>query len=271
MIDLDFTLKKYKELCQTMVYSEYVLLTVHKYLTQEYSDKCIILRHDVDRAVKRALDMAQLEHEYDIASTYYFRHTEDVFRPEIMQKIADMGHEIGFHYEVMDKAKGDAEKAIEIFKQELEDMRKVTDVTTVCMHGNPFALWSNRDLWEKYDLKDFRIIGEPYLSIDYNKVLYLTDTGRTWADRNIRVKDVVDTSGGGANSRFSGKIASTDDVIGLVKAEEVPQMCILAHPNRWCDDITGWTKELLFQNVKNVGKAGIVCYRNPKNKLKSKN
>jgi hypothetical protein len=38
-------------------------------------------------------------------------------------------------------------------------------------------------------------------------------------------------------------------------------MCLLAHPNRWCDDFGGWTKELLFQNIKNVGKAGIVWYR----------
>ena len=266
MMDFDFTLTKYKELCQTIASSEYVPLTVHKYLTQDDFNKCIILRHDVDRAVTRALDMAQLENEYGIASTYYFRHTEDVFRPEIMRKIADMGHEIGFHYEVMDKAKGNAEKAIEIFRQELEDMRMVAEVTTVCMHGNPLASWSNRDLWDKYDFKDFGIIGEPYLSLDYNKILYLTDTGRTWADLNIRVKDVVDTFGGSANTRFTVKIASTDDVIEVVKSEEVPQMCILAHPNRWCDNTVGWTKELLFQNIKNIGKAGIVWYRSRNNK-----
>ena len=265
MFNLDFTLTKYEELCQTMVSSEYVLSTVQEYLTPGNLDKCIILRHDVDRAISRALDMAELEHEYGIISTYYFRHTEDVFRPNIMRKIADMGHEIGFHYEVMDKAKGDAEKAIEIFEQELEEMRSVSEVTTVCMHGNPLASWSNRDLWEKYDLKNFGIIGEPYLSLDYNKILYLTDTGRTWADLNIRVKDVLDTVNG-ANSRFTGKIASTDDVIDLVKAEDVPQMCILAHPNRWCDGFLGWTKELIYQNIKNIGKAGIVLYRKRNNK-----
>ncbi len=261
MFNFDFTLKKYDELCQMIISSEYVPLSVYNYLTQDNFNKCIILRHDVDRVISRALDMAQLEHEYGIASTYYFRHTKDVFRPEIMRKIADMGHEIGFHYEVMDKAKGDADKAIEIFERELEEMRSVAEVTTVCMHGNPLASWSNRDLWEKYDLKDFGIIGEPYLSLDYNKILYLTDTGRTWADLNIRVKDVLDTSDG-ANSRFKGKIASTDDVIDLVKAEGVPQMCILAHPNRWCNNTVGWTKELIYQNVKNIGKAGIVWYRN---------
>lgn len=266
MIDLDFTLKKYEELCQTIVSSKYIPLTVNKYLTIDCTDKCIILRHDVDRIIARALDMAQLEHEYGIVSTYYFRHKKDVFQPDIMRKIADMGHEIGFHYEVMDKAKGDTEKAIDIFKQELEEMRSVAEVTTVCMHGNPLASWSNRDLWEKYDIKDFGIIGEPYLSLDYDKILYLTDTGRTWADLNIRVKDVLNTADG-VNSRFTGKVASTNDVIALVKAEDVPQMCILAHPNRWCNGAVGWTKELIYQNVKNIGKAGIVWYRNRNNKV----
>ena len=133
------------------------------------------------------------------------------------------------------------------------------------MHGNPLASWSNRDLWGKYDLNDFGIIGEPYLSLDYNGILYLTDTGRTWADLNIRVKDVLDTADG-ANSRFTGMIASTDAVIDLVKAEEVLQLCILAHPNRWCDNTMGWTKELIYQNIKNIGKAGIVWYRNRNNR-----
>jgi hypothetical protein len=218
--------------------------------------------------------MAKLEHRYGVRSTYYFRHIEETFKPEVILQIAKMGHEIGFHYEVMDKANGNPEKAIEIFKQELEDLRRVTEnvteVRTVCMHGNPLKPWSNRDLWKKYDFRDFGIIGEPYYSIDYNKVFYLTDTGRTWADLKIRVKDTIDRTGINASTGLINigfgdtglkSISSTDDVIHLIESRKVPQMCLLAHPNRWCDDFGGWTKELLFQNIKNVGKAGIVWYR----------
>ena len=257
-MDRDFTLSKYRELIETIVSTDYEPIAVRDYFESD-PDRCIILRHDVDRAVKCSLDMAQLEHEYGIRSTYYFRHTDDVFKPEFIHAIADLGHEIGFHYEVMDKAKGDTARAIEIFKTELGELRAIEDVNTACMHGNPLAPWSNRDLWEKYDIKDFGIIAEPYLSIDYGKVLYLTDTGRTWADRNIRVKDVLDDS---ANIRSIPNIATTNDVIDLVSKEEIPQICILAHPNRWCEDIPGWTKELVLQNLKNVGKAGIVWDRN---------
>lgn len=261
-MDRDFTLKKYRDLLETVTNTDYSAITVSDYMISA-PDRCIILRHDVDRAVRRSLNMAKLEYEYDIASTYYFRYKKDVFDPQIIQEIADMGHEIGFHYEVMDKAKGDHKKAIEIFKNELDELRDIVDISTVCMHGNPLASWSNLDLWETYDFKDFGVIGEPYISIDYGNVLYLTDTGRTWSNRNVRVKDVV-KSEGADNIQLLDAINSTDDVIKLINSERLPLICILAHPNRWCDDLAGWSIELVLQNIKNIGKAGIVWYRNQK-------
>jgi hypothetical protein len=265
----DFTLTKYENLLQAIKKTKYSTCTVYYFLKNE-PENCIILRHDVDRAVNRNLDMAKLEHRYGIRSTYYFRHIEETFRPDIILQMAEMGHEIGFHYEVMDKANGNADKAIEIFRDELEDFRKIAEINTVCMHGNPLKPWSNRDLWEKkYDIRDFGLTGEPYLSIDYNKVFYLTDTGRTWADLKIRVKDTIDRPERNSEkkNRANAKadlraISSTDDVIHLIQSEKFSQICLLIHPNRWCEDFGGWTKELLFQNIKNVGKAGIVWYRN---------
>ena len=207
----DFTLTKYESLLQAIKKTDYSTCTVYDFLKNK-PGKCIILRHDVDRAVNRNLEMAKLEHSYGIKSTYYFRHIEETFKPDIILQMAEMGHEIGFHYEVMDKAKGDPEKAIEIFKKELEDLRKVTEnvteINTVCMHGNPLKPWSNRDLWQKYDFRDFGLTGEPYLSIDYNKVFYLTDTGRTWADLKIRVKDTIDKSGTNPGIKIRGKCKS---------------------------------------------------------------
>ena len=67
------------------------------------------------------------------------------------------------------------------------------------------------------------------------------------------VKDVV-----GANSRSNGKIKCSDDVIGMVNDGNVEQMCVLVHPNRWSDGFGAWLKELVWQNMKNVGKAILV-------------
>ncbi|MCK4735857.1 MAG: hypothetical protein KAT65_25610, partial [Methanophagales archaeon] len=170
----------------------------------------------------------------------------------IIRGIANMGHEIGYHYEVMDKAEGDIEKAIRIFEDELKEFRKICDVNTICMHGNPLSKWVNKNIWKKYEFKDFGIIGEPYLSIDYTRVLYLTDTGRKWNSR-FSVKDVV-----GANSQRNEKMKSTDDVIRMIKEGDIGQICILAHQERWSDSFGAWLKELVWQNVKNVGKAILV-------------
>jgi len=72
------------------------------------------------------------------------------------------------------------ELAICDFRLNLEKFRKIYPVKTICMHGSPLSEWDNRDLWEKYDYRDFGIIGEPYFDIDFNEIFYVTDTGRKW-------------------------------------------------------------------------------------------
>ena len=248
---MDFTLTKYEELGNAIVDSDCTPVSVCTYLEAQ-PNKCLIIRHDVDRKPKNALKMAELENCLGIISTYYFRMKEDVFVPALIKKIASMGHEIGYHYEVMDKAKGDSEKAISLFEEELEKFREIYAIKTICMHGNPLSKWVNKDLWTKYEFSDFGIIGEPYLSIDYTKVRYLSDTGRRWNSKS-RVKDVV-----GANSQRDEKLKSTDDVIRLIKEGDIERICILAHPERWSDSFGAWLKELVWQNVKNVGKVILV-------------
>jgi hypothetical protein len=261
-LSIDFTLKKYKSLCKTISNSSYTTLTFEQYFSQKNILKnCILLRHDVDRNIGNALKMADIEHRFNLVSTYYCRKTKQVFKPENLQKIASMGHEIGYHYETLDKAKGNEVEAIKIFEQELNEFREFIKIKTACMHGNPLSPWLNSNIWNKYDFKEFGIIGEPYISLDYKNVIYLTDTGRTWANKNIRVKDVIRNEYNQKNNLLIGNISTTDDIINLIKEERFPQICLLAHPNRWHDHTINWISESILQNIKNIGKAGIVWYR----------
>ena len=52
---------------------------------------------------------------------------------DITRGIHDLGHEVGYHYEVLSKANGDYEKAVELFEQELSEFRKIIDVKTICI------------------------------------------------------------------------------------------------------------------------------------------
>ena len=191
-MNFDFTITKYNNLCLAIVDSEYNAVTVEQYLSCHPSNKpLVILRHDVDRKVKNALMMAEIENRFGINSTYYFRTIKKVFKAELIKKIEKMGHEIGYHYEVLETAKGDCEKAIELFKEELEEFRRICEIKTICMHGNPLSKWTNRELWEKYNFEEFGIIGEAYISIDFNNVAYFTDTGRAWSNK-CNLKDCVE-------------------------------------------------------------------------------
>lgn len=255
MTNLDFTFDKYRELCREIAASDFILLTVHEYLSNKNPDNCIILRHDVDRKPLQALKMAKIEHEYDIRSTYYFRTINEVYNIPIIKQIENLGHEIGYHYEVLDKTKGDVKKAIIIFEKELKEFRKQFEITTICMHGNPLTPWVNRDIWKEYNFADFGIIGEVYLSLDYKKILYLSDTNRSWNSFRYSIKDHVHYN------PINIGINSTDEIIGLINSGKVDKMCILTHPNRWSSNISEWLKEYIIQNMKNVGKIGINFYR----------
>lgn len=248
----DFTHNQYEKLLLTINASCYTPLTVKNYLTSpiEYS---IILRHDVDHAVERALKMAQLEHRLGVKSTYYFRKVKGVFNKNIIKEIANLEHEIGYHYETLDKAKGNINKAIYLFEKEIAEFREIADIKTVCMHGTPFTPWVNRDIWNNINFKDYGIIGEPYLSIDYNNVLYLTDTGRTWAGEKVNVKDVV-------NTKYNQGFSTTDSIIDLIKNKKFPNISLVIHPQRWNDNLGSWLWEISWQNIKNIGKRGLVLY-----------
>jgi hypothetical protein len=249
LIDMkDFTIKIFRTLCNEVNNQRYVPITIDDYCSGKIDSnrKNIIFRHDIDRKVEMALSMAEIEYEMDIRATYYFRYIPEVFQAEIIQKIKELNHEIGYHYEVLDKSNGNPEKAILLFEKELKSLREIADVSTICMHGNPLKPWSNRDLWKIYDFRKFGIIGEPYLSIDYNKFLYLSDTGRTWSGK-YSVKDTVDKS-------VYEKIRHTNDIINLIKSTRYSNICLLLHPNRWTDDPVEWFSELIWQNIKNLGK-----------------
>ena len=261
-MNLDFTFAKFRELCDALSSSGYELLTIRDYLQgNNERERFIILRHDIDVKPERGLKMAEIEKEHGIRSTYYIRMTEEVFKPIIIRKIAELGHEIGYHYETLDKAKGDEDNAVKIFKQELDKLREVCNVDTICAHGNSLTSWDNRNLWNNYNFKDYDIIGEAYLSINFDNILYLSDTGRNWGNR-YKVKDIVYNS---YNNVLSG-IKSTDDVIELLKQKKVNQMCILSHAS-WVDGFGVWMKELVWKKIKNAGKRGIIYYRNLKEVL----
>ena len=115
------------------------------------------------------------------------------------------------------------------------------------MHGSPLSPWKDSDLWKHYDFNDYGIVGEAFLSIDFDKVFYYTDTGRSWDGNKFNVRDVVNTS------LEKPVVRSTDELISVLKILEL-DVCLTVHPDRWHDSLILWSYQLVFQNIKNWGK-----------------
>jgi hypothetical protein len=90
---------------------------------------------------------------------------------------------------MLDHYEGRFIKGIADFQKNLEELRKLAPVSTICMHGSPLSKYDSKDLWKHFDYHDFGIIGELYFDVDFKKVFYLTDTGRKWDGDKVSVRD----------------------------------------------------------------------------------
>lgn len=230
---MDFTLKQYSKLLDALGNGDYGLINNKN-----------IIRHDVDRSIPNAVKIAEIEFQKRIKTTYFFR-VPKTFDMKAIDKIHSFGHEVGYHYEVLDKAKGNYSKAIDLFEKEWKLFERWGS-KSICMHGNPLSKYDNRNLWKKYDFRRFGVEKEAYLSFDFNKIVYFTDTGRAWNNKFVSVKDKTDSD--------LIRVNNTDHLIELIKNKKVSKFYILTHPCRWNDNLVSWCKELVWQNVKNIGK-----------------
>ncbi len=152
----DFTYDAYTILIDSLKKYGSVFLPFIEYVSNHnHYEKCTVLRHDVDKLPKNALRMADLENRLGVKASYYFRTVKEAYDENIIRQIADMGHEIGYHYENFSLCRGNYELSIMNFESTLERFRKIVPVKTICMHGSPLSKWDNKKIWEKYDYRGF--------------------------------------------------------------------------------------------------------------------
>lgn len=197
------------------------------------------------------------------------------------------------------------ERAYELFVENLEKLRQIVPVETICMHGSPLSRFDNREIWEKYDYRNLDILGDPYFDIDFSRVAYFTDTGRRWDGAGVSIRDKVvpglrEVGTKGRRDRGTERLReeeterntgyrlsvirnrffpgvrnetksvdrrfpvyhSTFEMIKAIENGTFPEQAMLTvHPQRWNDRLIPWTKELVWQNVKNSGKRALIKIR----------
>ena len=232
------TFSGYSKLITEIIKSRYKIYTVDEYINDKPQNGAVILRHDVDVNAQQALKLARLEKGLGIKSTYYFRCIPKVYNESIMKSIREMGFEVGYHYETLDKSYGDFPKAIQLFKDELQSFRKVIPVKTVCAHGNVVRnkhySGSNYDIFQ-FDpnlLVECSLSAEAYLTMHAPPLVYISDSiERT---KNFR---------------------SVDELIGEIELSDNKDMSyyMLFHPCLWANGTINSfqisTKKIIYHNL----------------------
>lgn len=241
----DFTLEAYAFYLNGFKNKGYDFVRFDEFMSQSSSsEKLCLVRHDVDRKPMFALRMAKLEKELGVKSTYYFRAKKCSFDKRIIKEIAEMGHEIGLHYESLSDTNGNVELALKDFEKNLKEFRQVADIKTCSMHGRPLKPFDNRDIWKSgqnhsYLKEKLGMIGEVYLDIDYSDIAYINDTGRNWTQGKANRRDVVD-------STISVSFGTQKELIDYLENEPHDKICFQIHPERWTDS----NVELIMQSSK---------------------
>jgi hypothetical protein len=237
---MDFTIDKYKELLVAL----------------KNSGLAFRLRHDVDRLPQNSLRTAQIETQLNLKATYFFRVVPESYDEEIIKEIHSLGHEIGYHYESLTTCNGDVDAAYQDFCTNLEKLRQMVPVDSICMHGSPRSPWDSKDIWKKYDYRQLGIVYEPYLDTDFSKTLYLTDTGRRWDGYHVSVRDKVPFF----QEKWESEGLSfhtTDDIIeqlqdrASILNKSGYTILMTTHPQRWNSFGMQYIKEFCLQSIKN--------------------
>jgi hypothetical protein len=258
ILKLDFTISTLQKLYSVLLGHKYLCMNISDFAKQKDEILTCGIRHDVDKNVQKALDVACLEKEMGIYSTFFFRYKK-TFDKNIIKKVLKLGHEIGYHYEVLSKARGDYKKAIKLFESELAEFRKITPLRCIVAHGAPLSRWDNKKIWQYYDFHNFGIETEAYISFDFKKIHYLTDTGRRWGGCMGNLRDRV-------CSKQDLFFQNTYQIIQAVEKDVFPQKIIInIHPQRWHDNLLECFMEFAYQHIKNIAKLAISFrYKNDK-------
>ena len=219
--------KKWEEFCKEIQHTNTIL--AHE--IKNSNEPWVIIKHDVETNPKAALEIAKIENKYGIEATFYVQGYLISGNVKIFKEIESLGHEVTYHYDVLDANSGDFGKAKKEFKEYLDAFSKAGfKVKTVCPHGNPLMKregWSsNRDFFECPEVRsEFPDILDIVVDIESisNEFIYISDAGYGF-------NEILDISGKDKNKLHKSKPI---DILRISEIIMQKSVVISTHPHRW--------------------------------------
>lgn len=233
-----FYYKNWDRFCKSLTKTGITLCTAEQSLKLSKDERFVVLKHDVETFVPRAYRLAKIEHKYDICGSYYVQ-AYLLSDPENIRQLKEMqewGHEISYHYDVLDAHAGDYQAAEESFKRFMKAFADNGFIfNTICQHGNPIkkriGYTSNRDFFRNPKIRS-HYPDLVDMVVDYSKHIggrkyrYISDAGYQWNiitepetnDLHPEVKNV--------------KIGGFKNLLNLLINSEYSYV-VSTHPHRW--------------------------------------
>lgn len=211
---MEFTYQAYRELLTLLKEHGYTFSSYHNY---QSCDKSVIVRHDIDMNIAKAVRMAEIETQMGISSTYFVLVTSNFYNifskenQDMLREMQRMGHEVGLHF---DEAKYAGKKIdmVQVMEQEADLLAQCLGcpVRSVSMHRP-----SKETLAADYVVKGGQIVNS-YGTEFFQNHKYVSDSRRHWRE----------------------------DVLSIIKSEEYDRLHVLTHPF-WYDEKEQTAKETL--------------------------
>lgn len=164
-----FNLENYKKIIHSFKRSGYEFIFFNEKLNQEGQ---VILRHDIDFDVDKALEFAKFENKLGVNSTYFFLIRSDSYNflePKCLEKIKlikDLGHQISLHFDPTQY-----EDFKDGLKNEIKHFEYFTDqkINVISFHRPP-KYFLNLD-------KKIGNIAHTYQKKFFKDIKYISDSG----------------------------------------------------------------------------------------------
>lgn len=192
------TFAKYRWFLASLAEQSVQSLPIKSLLTRPPQTGDLYLKHDVETRPKLAARMARIETELGHIATYYFQGDllETANGKTIAREIAELGHEVAYHFDVLDANDGNWNAAQAEFDRYCAKFAEIDcRVQTICPHGNPTKA---RDGWKSN--KDFFRAAETRAAypaildivVDFPAIF---PTGRYVSDAGRKLRLIEDIAG----------------------------------------------------------------------------
>ena len=178
---VEFTYNSYNRLIDLLRKNGYEVASYDNFMSK---DQCVILRHDIDNSLSKAIKIAEIERNREVTSTYFLMITNEFYNvfslngSEQVEKIQDLGHEVGLHFDEYryPSIVGNPDAIIDKIIEDAELLSHITgkSVTKVSMHRpSKKIIESNLQVPNMVNT---------YSNLFFSEFKYLSDSRRHWRE-----------------------------------------------------------------------------------------